>query len=330
MPNKLKPVWCVAVMLLCACTSVASPTLAPASTVTAITPTSVSTPLLTPTATIAPNTPTPTVTPSVRITFDSGRALSIVQQQVSFGPRVSGTSENRQAGDAILTTLAQYGWITQTQTFTYQDTLIRNIWGMKGEGEQIVIIGAHYDTRRRADRDPTNANKPVPGANDGASGVSVLLELARSLNLDLRQQQVWLVFFDAEDNGELDGWDWIVGSSYFADSLTLVPSAVVVVDMVGDADQQFYYERNSEPALMRDIWNVAERAGYGNAFIKQPKYDMLDDHTPFVSRGWRAIDIIDFDYPYWHTTGDTPDKISAISLERVGRTLELWLEQGAK
>jgi Zn-dependent M28 family amino/carboxypeptidase len=157
----------------------------------------------------------------------------------------------------------------------------------------------------------------------------VLLELARVLDTTKTNQQIWLAFFDAEDQGELGGWDWIVGSQYFADSLTLIPSAVVIVDMVGDSDQQLYYERNSNVELMAELWNVAHRAGY-ESFIKRYKWNMLDDHTPFLARGWRAIDIIDFDYPYWHTVDDTPDKISPISLERVGRTLEIWLESGGE
>lgn len=252
--------------------------------------------------------------------------MQIVREHVDYGPRIPGTAGHQRAGDAILATLAQHGWITHTQSFTYQGTLIRNLWGVKGDGEQLVILGAHYDTRRLADRDAAQPDAPVPGANDGASGVAVLLELARVLDTALINQQVWLAFFDAEDQGELDGWDWIVGSQYFADSLTLVPSAVVIVDMVGDADQQLFYERNSDAQLMEELWGIAHQAGYGGSFIRQYKWSILDDHTPFLARGWRAIDIIDFDYPYWHTVDDTPDKISPISLERVGRTLEIWLE----
>ncbi|HEY3341913.1 MAG TPA: M28 family peptidase, partial [Anaerolineae bacterium] len=141
-------------------------------------------------------------------------------------------------------------------------------------------------------------------------------------------QQIWLVFFDAEDNGELDGWDWIVGSSHFANSLTFTPTALVVIDMIGDRQQNIYLERNSNQRVAGAIWDTAAGLGYGAQFIKQTKWDMVDDHTPFLMRGWDAVDIIDFDYPYWHTTQDTPDKISADSLERVGRTLIAWLYNG--
>jgi Zn-dependent M28 family amino/carboxypeptidase len=137
---------------------------------------------------------------------------------------------------------------------------------------------------------------------------------------------VWLAFFDAEDNGRLDGWDWIVGSQYMADHLTVDPAAMILVDMVGDADQQFYLEGNSDAILQAKLWTTAANLGYGQHFVPVIRYTMIDDHIPFRSRGIPAVDIIDFDYPYWHTTADTADKVSALSLERVGRTLETYLE----
>jgi glutaminyl-peptide cyclotransferase len=262
------------------------------------------------------------------LTFDGARAYASVVEQVALGPRITGNAANRQLGDTILAQLAANGWQTRTQEFTYKDTPVRNLVGVKGSGSQVVIVGAHYDTRRRADQDRQHPDQPVPGANDAASGVAVLLELARALDVDRTGKQVWLVFFDAEDNGDLDGWQWIVGSSRFAAALTIKPAAVVVIDMIGDVDLNIYYERNSDPAISAQVWGVAGRLGYGSSFIAQPKWSMEDDHTPFLARGMRAIDIIDFNYPYWHTTQDTPDKVSARSLEQVGRTLQVWLEEG--
>jgi glutaminyl-peptide cyclotransferase len=195
----------------------------------------------------------------------------------------------------------------------------------RGQGP-VVIIGAHYDTRRRADQDPQDTSLPVPGANDGASGVAVLLELARVLDKDKLTQQVWLAFFDAEDNGGLDGWDWIVGSSYMAQHLTITPEYVIIVDMIGDADQQIYREQNSDPVLSDKIWNLAAELGYSEQFINSVNHSMIDDHTPFIRQGITAVDLIDFDYPYWHTSSDTLDKISLLCLERVGRVLETLLE----
>jgi len=248
---------------------------------------------------------------------------SSLLEQCALGPRPTGSPAIRAAGDAIIAHLKTWDWAVETQEFTYRDTPVRNIIGRAGEGP-VVILGAHYDTRRAADQE--NPAQPVLGANDGASGTAVLMELARALEKDRLRHQVWLVFFDAEDNGGLDGWEWCVGSSYMASHLTVRPEAVVVVDMVGDTDQQFYFEHNSDPALQQELWGIAATLGYTTTFIPEYRWAVYDDHIPFARLGIPAVDIIDFDYPYWHTTRDTPDKVSPASLERVGRVLEVWLE----
>jgi Zn-dependent M28 family amino/carboxypeptidase len=153
--------------------------------------------------------------------------------------------------------------------------------------------------------------------------VAVLLELARSLPGDT--VPVWLVFFDAEDNGRIEGWDWILGSRAFVEEVPIDPRAVVIVDMVGDADPNIHLEKNSDPQIRAEIWGTAASLGYGSVFIDNEKYSMLDDHTPFLEAGLPAVDIIDFDYPYWHTTADTADKVSAESLHTVGDTLWHWI-----
>jgi hypothetical protein len=255
-------------------------------------------------------------------------ALGESLDQVALGPRITGTAPNQQLGEQVLSHLTTHGWLTRTQNFVYKNTPARNLIGVKGaQNKDIVIIGAHYDTRRKADQDPQYPNQPVPGANDGASGVAVLMELARTLEINRIDKQVWLVFFDAEDNGDLDGWEWIVGSQQFAASLTISPTAVIIIDMIGDADQEIWLERSSNLALSTELWEVAHKLGYEQYFRKLPRWSMLDDHTPFLQRGWKAIDIIDFDYAHWHKTSDTPDKVSAQSLLHVGRTLEAWLEK---
>jgi len=101
---------------------------------------------------------------------------------------------------------------------------------------------------------------------------------------------------------------------------------MILLDMIGDSDQQIYYEVNSDHALSERIWSVAAQLGYGDRFIPQARWQIIDDHIPFIQRGIPAIDIIDFDYPYWHTVADTSDKVSPDSLERVGRTLQVFLE----
>ncbi len=257
--------------------------------------------------------------------FDGERAFRLVEAQVALGPRPTGSQASVQTGQLILNALEDAGWNISVHEFTYQGTAGRNLIGTAGDGP-VLLLGAHYDTRRRADRDPISPNAPVLGANDGASGVAVLLELARSLDLTRLRNEVWLVFFDAEDNGGLDGWDWIAGSRAFAAQLPELPEAAVIVDMVGDADQQLYFDVNSDAALSAEFWALAASLGYGEYFIPLPKHAMLDDHTPFAELGIPAVDIIDFDYPYWHTAQDTLDKVSPESLERVGRVLEVWLE----
>jgi len=197
--------------------------------------------------------------------------------------------------------------------------------GRQGRGP-IIILGAHYDTRPYADYDPVDKNQPILGANDGASGVAVLLELARSLDEGKIQKEIWLVFFDAEDRGKLDGWPFSVGAEFFARELEETPEYVVVIDMIGDTDQNIFFEHNSDPALQKQIWTVAARLGYQEYFIPKYKWRLVDDHLPFAKRGITAVDIIDFDYPHWHTTQDTPDKVSPESLQRVGRVLEELLE----
>ena len=280
--------------------------------------------------------PASPVTPTL---FDGQRALDFVRAQLAFGPRVTGSAANAQAAEWMLGELRALGWQADLRLSDYYGTPIRNLWARRGSGPAI-LLGAHWDTRRRADRDLSRPNDPTPGANDGASGSAVLLELARTLDIDWSARQVWLVFFDAEDNGGLDGWEWIVGSTLFARSLAEAEArgeldlarelqAVVIVDMVGDLDQRFPLERNSDLALQQVLWAQAETLGYGAQFVGEPGTGILDDHVPFRSLGLPAVDIIDIDYPYWHTTEDTLDKVSAASLERVGRTLEAWLEGGA-
>ncbi|MCL4368793.1 MAG: M28 family peptidase [Actinobacteria bacterium] len=269
--------------------------------------------------------PVPTATPG--LAFDGSSALHFAEEQMAFGPRIPGTSAHAGAEAKIRDRLQSLGWRVEEQRFSYKGVGLVNVVAKFGPGPASpTILGAHYDTRPKADRDPSHPEEPVPGANDGASGVGVLLEMARVLSAKPIDRPIWLVFFDGEDSGEIVGWDWIVGSTYFAAHMTATPIAVVVVDMVGDEDLQLYEERNSDPALTQAIWSVAATLGY-SAFIPQLKYPMLDDHTPFRKAGLPAVDIIDFDYPPWHTTGDTLDRISASSLEQVGRTLQAWLEQ---
>ena len=261
------------------------------------------------------------------VSFDGLRAYADVQTQVSFGPRISGTDGHAKAVEWIQAELVKAGWQVEIQESEVLGHPISNIVAKRSDASPRIILGAHYDTRMHADHDPNpeNSLQPVPGANDGASGVAVLLELARKLPENT--VDTWLVFFDAEDNGDIEGWDWILGSREFVKKNSLEPRAVVVVDMIGDADLNIHKEYNSDPALTDEIWAVAKSQGYENMFIPDYKHSMLDDHTPFNEAGFPAVDIIDFDYRYWHTTQDTVDKVSPVSLEAVGKTLWTWITQ---
>jgi len=263
---------------------------------------------------------------AVNTDFDGSRAFADVEYQVALGARVPGSQAHIQVQEYIRSELKDAGWSAEIQQAQMMGHPISNIIGKKGEGKPWIILGAHYDSRLIADKDPNPANRnlPVPGANDGASGVAILLELARTLpDLDM---EIWLVFFDAEDNGNIPGWDWILGSNAFVQQLTRAPEAVVILDMLGDADLNIHYERNSDPVLSAQIWQKAAELGYEEYFIPTQKYSILDDHTPFLNAGIPAVDIIDFDYTYYHTIEDTPDKVSAGSLKAVGDTVRAWLE----
>ncbi|MFM8322223.1 MAG: M28 family peptidase [Chloroflexota bacterium] len=262
--------------------------------------------------------------------FNGQRALRDVEYQVGLGPRLPGSPAHRQLSEWLTGELQASGWAVTVQETTALDQPVRNIIAEQGSGRPWVVIGAHYDSRMRADQDPDPAqhHQPVPGANDGASGVAVLAELGRVLPAGLpgsRYPRVTLVFFDAEDNGRIPGWDWILGSRAYVAALQDKPDAAVVIDMIGDADLNIYQERNSNPALIEQIWSTAARLGYEQFFIPSYNFTVLDDHIPFIEAGIPAVDLIDFNYPYWHTRQDTPDKVSAQSLQIVGRTLLSWL-----
>jgi Zn-dependent M28 family amino/carboxypeptidase len=264
--------------------------------------------------------------PAASLHFDGARAYAHVQYQVDLGPRLPGTLAHTAALEWVQASLEAAGWATEVQQRELAGKPVRNLIARRGAGSPWLILGAHYDTRILADRDADfqKRSQPVPGANDGALGVAVLLELARVLPEQINGQ-VWLVFFDAEDNGRIEDWDWILGSRAFVEALEEKPDATVILDMVGDADLQFLLERYSDPALAAEMWQAAAQLGYDKVFLSQPGKAILDDHIPFLQAGIPAVDIIDIDYPYWHTTQDTVDKVSAESLAIVGEVMQAWL-----
>jgi glutaminyl-peptide cyclotransferase len=268
--------------------------------------------------------------------FSGEFAYSLAKYQVDLGPRVPGSDSHQKTGDWIVNTLRKNNWEVEEQEGLSQGVKIRNIVGKIGEGKPWVVLGAHYDSRFEADKDPDlkMQTQPVPGANDGASGAAILLELSRVLSGQLDADgdsgfgkgTIWLVFFDWEDNGRIGDYDWIMGSRMFVETLETYPDAAIILDMVGDTDLNIFQERGSDPGLTDQIWDTAARLGFQEQFVPQSKYTILDDHVPFREAGIPAVDIIDFDYPYWHTVSDTMDKISPASLEIVGKTVLDWLK----
>jgi glutaminyl-peptide cyclotransferase len=262
--------------------------------------------------------------------FSGRRAMSHARQLMRLGPRIPGSAASAQARDYISDQLRREGWDVDVQQFAYGGVALGNVIATRGEGP-IVIVGTHYDTRPIADRDPDDRTVPVPGANDGASGTAVLLELARVLDAEATEgMQVWLAFFDAEDSGDIMNWEWAVGSRTLAQRLVNQPGNrpeyVIIVDMIGAANQTIHYEWSSSLWLQERLFALAADMGYGDMFVPTYKHHVIADHTPFLQTGVEAVLLIDFDYPYWHTQRDTLDKLSAESLQRVGRLLQAWLE----
>jgi len=257
--------------------------------------------------------------------FNPKRAYENIEIQLAFGPRFPGSIGHQQEIKWIKNILDSNSWVVEEQVFSYKGTQITNILAKKGEENPLIVLGAHYDTRKISDKE-SDLNKrllPVPGANDGASGVAVLLELARILPDENRIQ---LVFFDAEDQGNISNWEWSIGSEHYVKNLYFIPEKAVILDMVADKDLQFYQEAYSDRKLSSAIWIIGQRLGYSNVFFDEIKYAMIDDHRPFINSGIPALLIIDFDYPYWHTQKDQIDAVSIESLNIIGTVIFVWIK----
>ncbi len=263
--------------------------------------------------------------------FDGAAALRAVEAQVAFGPRIPGTPGHAAAAawlDSLLLPLADTVIVQRwTHVTVAGDSLpLVNFVARfnPGAGERILFL-AHWDTRPRADGpESRDSSAAVPGANDGASGTAILLGVAAALRQAPPTVGVDLLFVDGEDYGVFDDKaDVLLGSRYYAANPAPGPPPLyaVLFDMVGDRDLQIYQEGNSvtgAPEVVDLVWRVARKAGHGNAFIPTLRYTITDDHLSLQAKGIRAIDVVDFDYPYWHTPEDTPDKVSAQSLQAVG------------
>ena len=261
-------------------------------------------------------------------TFNAKRAFAYLEKQCEFGPRVPGTAAHKEVGVYLFTELKKYAAeiILQPFEFRGQDRTIQmnNILARFGEDSNgKVLLAAHWDTRPFADRDPNPANRntPILGANDAASGVAVLLEVARVLKSKPPPTQVIIVLFDGEDYGRTVS-NMFLGSTHFAQHMGKWKADFgILLDMVGDRTLTLPmegYSWNAARDLTEAIWRRAEELGLP-AFQRRLGPAIMDDHLPLIQAGVPTINIIDFDYPYWHTVEDTPDKCSAESLEVVGR-----------
>ncbi len=273
-----------------------------------------------------------------RFAVDGARAFRRVERQVAAGPRIPGTPGHDSIRVWIEDELTGLGAKVEPQTFM-DSTLGRpiemtNIIGHYGpEGGRRLALVAHWDSRPWADEDPdsTRRNQPVPGANDGASGVAVLLEVAELLKNRAPSVGIDLVFVDAEDLGTRQNPDGFCrGAREFVQRMVAgtAPrvSAAFVFDMIGDRSLDIHPEvRASREAanLVQLVLDGAHATG-GSHFASDPRYNLDDDHIPFLDAGIPAVDIIDFDYRAWHTVSDTPDSVSAASLAEVA-AVAAWI-----
>lgn len=274
-----------------------------------------------------------------RFAVDGERALARVRHQVEAGPRIPGTAANAAIREWIAAEAARLGGRVERQAFV-DSTLahpleVTNVIARFGPaaGRRIVLC-AHFDTRPWSDRDPdtTLRSRPVPGANDGGSGVAVLLEVAELMSRRAPAVGVDLVFFDAEDLGtERKPAEFCLGSKGYAARLPAKgdesrPVAAFLFDMVGDRNLNVYLESNSASRAANLAALVLEgaRATDARSFHDEVRYSLIDDHIRLLDAGLPAVDIVDFDYPAWHTHRDSTDQVSAASLAEVAR-VAAWL-----
>lgn len=267
------------------------------------------------------------------VEFDGSKAMDYVRAQLAFGARVPGTPAHREAGEWLVRefgaradTVIQQNW-THT-TADGKRLPMRNVLArFNPSATRRVLYVAHWDSRPRSEKasDPSRRALPVPGANDGASGVAILLALADVLKSNPSAIGVDLLLVDGEDWGDFDtNTDVLIGSRYFAANLPdpdYFPEFGVVWDMVGKADAQFLIEANSvraAPEVVQRVWSTAARIGHGAVFPTREQYGIMDDHVPLIEVGLKVIDVIDLDFEHHHTPEDTEDKVSQRTMQAVG------------
>ena len=282
--------------------------------------------------------------------IDGDRAYGYLKAICEIGPRVAGSAANTKQRVMVAEHFKKHGGQVREQPFSGVDpvsnapvSMVNLIGSWSPERPDRVVIGVHYDTRPHPDEDPVFANRRLPflGANDGASGVAVLMEIAHHLADSPTPWGVDLVLFDGEElvygGGNNQTGEYFLGSKVFAEEYKKAKkdknaprySAGLVLDMVGDRDLAIEKEPHSiefAPKLVSDVWAVA-KALKVTQFHDRTGRAVLDDHLALNDVGIPTIDIIDFDYPYWHTAKDLPEYCSGASLASVGKVVTAWLSK---
>jgi hypothetical protein len=277
------------------------------------------------------------------IPFNGARAYEYLRQLCALGPRRSG-SPGMQAQQRLLTEhFSRLGAQVELQRFDYRHPLDGSQVPMANlivhwhpQSKDRVLLCTHYDTLPFPLRDPRNPQGRFIGANDGGSGTALLMELGHEMPRLSAGFGVDFVFFDAEEFLFHEQGRYFVGSEHFARQYAAANLPYryrwgILLDMVGDADLELYQERYSANwpdtrPLVDDLWATARRLGVREFIFKQ-KYEVRDDHLPLHDlAGIPTCDLIDFDYPAWHTEGDLPERCSALSLAKVGWVLVEWLK----
>ncbi|HYW78664.1 MAG TPA: M28 family peptidase [Thermoguttaceae bacterium] len=276
------------------------------------------------------------------IPFDGTRAYGYLRQLCALGRRPSGSPGMRAQQRLLADHFQKLGGQVEFQKFRVRHPLDASAVEMANlivrwhpERKQRILLCAHYDTLPYPMLDPVDRNGLFVGANDGASGVALLMELAHDMPELQRTYGVDFVFFDGEEFIFRQDHRYFLGSEYFARSLVKQRPEYryrwgVLLDMIGDADLQIYMERHGMSwsdtrPLVEEIWATAHRLGV-REFIARGRYTIRDDHLPLHNiAGIPCCDLIDFDYPAWHTRNDTPEQCSALSLAKVGWVVREWL-----
>ena len=290
-----------------------------------------------------------TIMPSYKINFqnitpifDADNAFAMIKEQTDFGPRNPNSEGHKNTLAFLSSKLGEYADEVSLQNFEYpgydgEKLKLTNIIGkFNPEKENRILLCAHWDTRPWADEEtePSLRNIPISGANDGASGVAVLLEIARIISENKLLHGVDIIFFDGEDYGKADDLlNFCLGSKYFSAAIKPDnrPNFAILLDLVGDKNAQFKKELYSiqyAPDIAELVWTTAKKVN-ANKFINSVGNPIYDDHVPLNSSGIKSINIVDVDYVghnntnrnFWHTHEDTIDKIGIETLQQVGNVL---------